>query len=59
MSGYLCRCTICGREERSGDRPLSRGWPRCCGYTMRLIDTQAFIAAVNDEVADCVGGPAK
>lgn len=50
--GLLCRCTVCGHEERAGDSPLRNGWPRCCGYTMRLINTKRFIDSVNSEVTN-------
>lgn len=37
--GGLLRCETCGREQSmcEGDAGsyLFRGWPRCCGYTMR------------------------
>jgi hypothetical protein len=54
MSGYLCRCTVCGREERAGLSPLRNGWPKCCGYTMRLEDTKSFIENVERELGACV-----
>ena len=47
MSGYLVRCTVCGREERTGSNPLRDGWPQCCGYTMRLEDNEAFKADID------------
>jgi hypothetical protein len=51
--GLLCRCSICGREERAGSSPLTNGWPTCCrGYTMTLIDTQQFIAAIDQSMGD-------
>ena len=36
FGGYL-RCTCCGKKRPLGDAgaKLSRGWPKCCGYTMR------------------------
>lgn len=44
------RCTVCGREARPGHRKaLKAGWPVCCGYTMRLESTGAFIAAIKNE----------
>lgn len=49
-TGLLCRCSICGREERAGASPLSTGWPKCCGYTMTLVETQRFIDALDDEM---------
>lgn len=52
MTGYLVKCVEgCGREQRTGDSPLQNGWPKCCGYTMRLMDTKRFIANVEREVA--------
>ena len=47
MSGYLCKCGACGREERTGDNPLRNGWPGCCGYTMTLVETERFIANID------------
>jgi hypothetical protein len=52
--GLLCRCSVCGREERTGDHPLRDGWPTCCGYAMTLIDTERFIASVDEEVRTIV-----
>ena len=46
MTGYLVRCSTCGREERTGENPLRDGWPKCHG-TMSLIDTDQFIADVD------------
>ena len=51
-AGLLCRCSKCGREERAGSSPLVNGWPKCCGYTMTLIDTERFIAALDDSMAE-------
>jgi len=40
----LVRCDKCGREERPNfAASLASGWPKCCGYTMRLITTKADI----------------
>jgi hypothetical protein len=50
VSGYRVACTVCGREEQSGESPLTTGWPKCCGYTMRLVDTDRFIADVDRHV---------
>lgn len=34
----LVRCTTCGNEKKvDSSECLKRGWPVCCGYTMRLI----------------------
>ena len=52
----LCRCSVCGREERAGASPLRNGWPMCCGYTMTLIDTQRFIDALDTEM-DAIFAP--
>lgn len=41
------RCGVCGREARPSHRKALRsGWPVCCGYTMTLESTGAFIAAI-------------
>lgn len=45
-SGYLVRCTVCGREEHTGSNPLRDGWPKCCSLTMRLEDNEKFIADI-------------
>jgi hypothetical protein len=52
MSGFLCRCSVCEREERTGPNPLRNGWPKCCGYTMTLVDTKRFIDAVDGQMAE-------
>lgn len=40
------RCSTCRREERvSFGRCLGEGWPKCCGYTMTLVSTDADIGA--------------
>ena len=48
----LCRCSICGREERVDFAVcLRRGWPTCCkGYTMTLITTSADVARATESV---------
>lgn len=40
-NGFL-RCESCGGRRTVGDvSPMLRnGWPRCCGYTMRLWTQQ-------------------
>lgn len=47
------RCTECGREQTTNfSGSLQNGWPKCCGYTMRLESTKADIgAAVGDAIA--------
>ena len=52
MSGYLCRCTVCGREERTGHNPLKNGWPMCCGYTMRLEESERFTADIDSAMGE-------
>jgi hypothetical protein len=54
--GLLCRCSVCEREERAGDSPLTRGWPKCCGYTMTLVDTERFIASLDDQMGRAFAG---
>jgi len=48
------RCEVCGFEGTTDfAHSLSRGWPTCHGYTMRLISTEADIpSAVARVVAD-------
>lgn len=38
MGGYL-ECQTCGAKQGLGNvgEKLLRGWPKCCGYTMRWI----------------------
>lgn len=50
--GLLCRCSICGQEERTGANPLKDGWPKCCGYTMTLIETQRFINGIESAMEE-------
>ena len=52
MAEFLCRCTVCGREGRTGENPLKEGWPTCCGYTMRLEDNEAFVAAIDRQMGE-------
>lgn len=53
IKGLLCRCSVCNREERAGESPLRDGWPKCCGYTMTLVDTKRFIESVDEKVGEC------
>lgn len=47
VSEMRVKCVECGREERPDHgRSLKSGWPKCCGYTMRLESTKEFIAAI-------------
>lgn len=52
QDSYL-RCTECGRKETTNfSHSLRNGWPKCCGYTMRLERTDADIGgAVGDAMA--------
>lgn len=44
MPDSYLRCTVCGRESTTGFAySLREGWPKCCGYTMRLERTDADI----------------
>lgn len=44
VNDSLVRCIHCGREEQvTFIYCLKNGWPKCCGYTMRLIETKANI----------------
>lgn len=44
MNDSLVRCQTCGREEPVNfGHCLFNGWPKCCGYTMRLVTTNADI----------------
>lgn len=48
---YL-RCTVCGRESTTSFRSsLAAGWEKCCGYTMRLMRTEADIEKAVGQVA--------
>lgn len=47
MTEMLVKCTVCGRVAHpSAEGSLHSGWPKCCGYTMRLESTKEFVAAV-------------
>ena len=38
MSNVLVRCIHCGNEKPVNfGYCLGNGWPKCCGYTMRLM----------------------
>jgi len=50
VSGYLCICHICGREERTGPNPLKDGWPICCSQTMTLEETHRFSADITAQM---------
>jgi hypothetical protein len=50
--GLLCRCSVCGREERAGASPLRNGWPSCHGYTMTLVETQRFIDGIEQAMGE-------
>lgn len=40
---YL-ECSACGKKARTNfGHSLRNGWPMCCGYTMRLLQTAANI----------------
>jgi hypothetical protein len=49
-------CTNCGKNESvEFARCLRNGWPKCCGYTMRLEvapDLSVINAAVRDALTD-------
>jgi hypothetical protein len=39
-------CTVCGRRSTTSfASSLRTGWEKCCGYTMRLVRTEADIEA--------------
>jgi len=54
MSDTFVKCDRCGRQTRVAfAKGLARGWPECCGETMRLVRTNADIGAtVGDHLAD-------
>jgi hypothetical protein len=46
--GGVLRCLRCGRDKPVGGpskigRYLTRGWPKCCGETMRWITQRELI----------------
>jgi len=46
MNDSKLLCMECGKKsETSFARSLGSGWPTHCGYTMRLIQTEADIDA--------------
>lgn len=53
--GYLCRCSKCGREERSRPDALTTGWPKCCGYGMTLVDNERFKEDIDRLVGEAFG----
>ena len=42
QSDTYLRCLTCGRTSTTSFS-LSRGWEKCCGYTMQLVRTEADI----------------
>jgi hypothetical protein len=52
--GFLCRCSTCGREERTVENPLKDGWPTCHG-TMTLVETERFKDSIEESMAEIVG----
>lgn len=57
-------CRHCGRSKMvSFSRCLSAGWPKCCGWTMALVETAADIdQALGDAFRSAtvsveIGGP--
>lgn len=53
MSDTFLRCTVCGRETTTSfGGSLRDGWPRCCGYTMRLERTDADVEAETTAVVE-------
>lgn len=51
MNDTKVGCTVCGRQQdTSFGGSLRGGWPKCCGYTMRLMRTEADIEAVTGAV---------
>jgi hypothetical protein len=51
MNDTMVGCTVCGRQQdTSFGGSLANGWPKCCGYTMRLMRSEADIAAVTGAV---------
>ncbi len=40
VEGKHLRCTTCNHTEPADGRYFRVGWPRCCGYTMRLEDVE-------------------
>jgi len=46
MADSYLKCTVCGRESTTTfTSSLRTGWEKCCGYTMRLMRTNADIDA--------------
>ena len=44
MSEVLVKCIHCGNEETVNfGYCLGNGWPKCCGYTMRLMTKAKYI----------------
>ena len=45
------RCTVCGRSQAVDMAYcLGHGWPKCCGYTMRVECTPAEMGEAADKL---------
>jgi hypothetical protein len=52
QSDSYLRCEVCGRTSTTSfASSLQRGWQKCCGYTMRLVRTDADIERTVSQVA--------
>jgi hypothetical protein len=58
MTDSYLQCTVCGRRSTTNfASSLRTGWEKCCGYTMRLIRTNADIEAIyNTPALRCING---
>ena len=51
MSDSLVQCQYCGKEKKVDfAHCLKTGWPKCCGYTMRLVKSPTDITTAMNEV---------
>lgn len=56
MNDYV-KCDKCGAtKEVDFAACVRKGWPTCCGYTMRLLRTQADIDAAVGKAVSPVRG---
>lgn len=55
MKYDVVKCMTCGNVEKVNfSYCLRNGWPKCCGYTMRLM-TNPTEDEIDDAVKDALG----
>lgn len=49
----LVKCDVCGKSKKVDfGYCLSNGWPECCGYTMRMIKSDANVEKTMTKLLD-------